>query len=245
METKKNLHQRILSMMSAISYIKKDKDKKVNGVYSFVSHDQVAGIVHDLLVENGVLAIPSIKNYCQSELRVMTKNGERVEGRTELLITVKFINVDDPSDFFEMDTVGYGVDAADKGPGKAFSYAVKYAYLKLLCLETGEKDVDETVYEAPEPKKEAIETKKNHLPNEKEDDFNAMARFFAANVDVKEPDFLAEYFRYAKKSLKKPLVPQINLWIKKPDSILRSYDAWIQKNFDTFPKLNGAIAASI
>jgi hypothetical protein len=33
---------------------------------------------------------------------------------------------------------GYGIDNQDKGPGKAMSYAVKYAMLKTFCLETGD-----------------------------------------------------------------------------------------------------------
>jgi hypothetical protein len=38
--------------------------------------------------------------------------------------------------------MGYGVDPQDKGPGKAISYGVKYALLKVLGLETGD-DPDE------------------------------------------------------------------------------------------------------
>jgi hypothetical protein len=37
-----------------------------------------------------------------------------------------------------VETFGYGVDAQDKGPGKAMSYGVKYALLKVLGLETGD-----------------------------------------------------------------------------------------------------------
>ena len=33
---------------------------------------------------------------------------------------------------------GYGIDNGEKGPGKAVSYAVKYALLKTFCLETGD-----------------------------------------------------------------------------------------------------------
>jgi hypothetical protein len=37
-----------------------------------------------------------------------------------------------------VETIGYGVDPQDKGPGKAISYGVKYALLKVLGLETGD-----------------------------------------------------------------------------------------------------------
>jgi hypothetical protein len=41
-----------------------------------------------------------------------------------------------------VESAGFGIDDQDKGPGKAISYAVKYAYLKALCLESGD-DPDE------------------------------------------------------------------------------------------------------
>ena len=53
-------------------------------------------------------------------------------------MTVRFVNIDEPQDFFDVQSFGYGVDGQDKGPGKAMSYAVKYALLKALGLETGE-----------------------------------------------------------------------------------------------------------
>ena len=34
------------------------------------------------------------------------------------------------------------VDNQDKGPGKAYSYAIKMGYLKLFMVPTGEKDIE-------------------------------------------------------------------------------------------------------
>ena len=61
------------------------------------------------------------------------------------------MNSDNPVDQFCVKTVGYGVDPADKGPGKAISYAFKLACLKTFCLETGEdSDHDQSsVYKPP------------------------------------------------------------------------------------------------
>ena len=64
---------------------------------------------------------------------------------------MRFVNVDDAADFIEVATAGYGIDDQDKGPGKAISYAVKYALLKTLGLESGD-DPDEdqdTVHSNP------------------------------------------------------------------------------------------------
>ena len=49
-------------------------------------------------------------------------------------------------DLIDVETFGFGIDDQDKGPGKAMSYAVKYALLKTLGLETGDDpDMDQDV----------------------------------------------------------------------------------------------------
>lgn len=124
--------------MADIDYIQKGS-AKVNGQYAFVSHDQVTAKIHPLLVKHRVLMLPSVIEKSQ-------------EGnRTVITLRVFFVNVDNPTDQFSVDFPGYGVDGSDKGPGKAISYAFKYAALKVLCLETGEdsdRDV-KTTYEPP------------------------------------------------------------------------------------------------
>ena len=120
-----NLYQRIWYMMNEVDYIQKG-DKRVDNKYTFVSHDQVTALVHPLFVKYRLVAIPEIQEYVQ--------NGNR----TEVCLRVKVINIDKPSEFHEIPRLGFGVDNQDKGPGKAVSYAWKYAMLKLLQLETGD-----------------------------------------------------------------------------------------------------------
>lgn len=123
--------------MGELQYIQKG-EKTVNGQYRFVSHDQVTAAIHPLLVKHGVVIIPTVENIQQ-------------EGnRTVVTLVLRFMNVSaDYRDYFESKYIGYGVDSGDKGPGKAISYAYKYAILKTFCLETGEDpDNDaEAVYE--------------------------------------------------------------------------------------------------
>jgi hypothetical protein len=124
--------------MEELTYIQKG-DAKVNGQYRFVSHDDVAEKVHPMLVKHRVLALPS------------TTSIQQEGNRTVIMLRVHFVNIDKPTDYFFIDMPGYGVDPSDKGPGKAVSYAFKYALLKTLCLETGEDpDKDsKSHYEAP------------------------------------------------------------------------------------------------
>lgn len=124
----KNLHQRIAAAMAKVTYIQKEKKQGMR--YSIVSHDSVTAKVRPALLEEGVIYYPVSVTYNQSG------------NRTECQIVMCFCNIDDPEDAIEVHSFGYGIDDQDKGPGKAMSYAVKYALLKTLGLETGD-DPDE------------------------------------------------------------------------------------------------------
>ena len=124
MTTVKNVHQRLAEVMENVTYIQKDKKQGMQ--YTIVSHDVVTAKVRPALLAAGIVYYPV---RCEHK-----HNGNRAECG----ITVRFVNIDDPADFFDVQTFGYGVDSQDKGPGKAMSYAVKYALLKALGLETGD-----------------------------------------------------------------------------------------------------------
>jgi len=140
MEKTKNIYQKIVEVMKEVKYIQKS-DKKVNGQYSFVTHDSVTAALHEPLANHGIVMIPSILDLHQ--------DGNRTVAKME----ISFVNADKPEDKITMIHYGYGIDAQDKGVGKAVSYAVKYALLKMFCLETGDDPEKDTIpYEAPKPK---------------------------------------------------------------------------------------------
>jgi hypothetical protein len=122
--SEKNIYQRIAAVMAEVDYIQKEKKQGMR--YSIVSHDAVTAKVRPILLKHGVVYWP------ESLLR------EQVGNTTMVNLSVRFQNIDNPDDFLAVETCGYGVDDQDKGPGKAMSYAVKYALLKCLGLETGD-----------------------------------------------------------------------------------------------------------
>lgn len=132
----KNIHQRMLAVMTDIAYVQKE-DKKVNDQYRFVSHDAVTAKVRGALIKHGIVATTDIVRHEQ--------NGNR----TEVDVRVEFINVDNPADRVAINAFGYGIDSQDKGPGKAVSYAVKYAYLKAFALETGDDPERDNINHEP------------------------------------------------------------------------------------------------
>jgi hypothetical protein len=125
---KRNIAQRLNACMAEVDYVQKEKKSGMN--YSIVSHDAVTAKVRPILQAHGVVYYPRDFQAQQSG------------NRTELVFTVRFENIDDRTDYIDVATMGFGVDQQDKGPGKAISYGVKYALLKVLGLETGD-DPDE------------------------------------------------------------------------------------------------------
>jgi hypothetical protein len=135
-----NILQRLNAVMQEVDYIQREQKQGMR--YKIVSHDKVTGLVRPALVKHGVVYWPSSFDVKQSG------------NRTELCCQVVFANMDDKNDYIVVDTLGYGIDDQDKGPGKAISYAVKYALLKALGLETGddpdlEQDVEHKHDRAP------------------------------------------------------------------------------------------------
>ena len=123
-DAKLNIAQRINAAMAEVDYIQKEKKQGMN--YTIVSHDAVTAKVRPILQGHGVVYYPRDMHVTQCG------------NRTEAVFTVRFENIDDRTDFIDVATFGYGVDSQDKGPGKAMSYGVKYALLKVLGLETGD-----------------------------------------------------------------------------------------------------------
>lgn len=127
-----NIFQRLHAIMSELPPLAKDKKVKLRGNdgYEYISHDAVSLAIRPLLIKYRVQVMPSIDHRADNT------------NRCELTVQVAFINIDNPKDLHVIKSVGYGVDPSDKGPGKAFSYAMKYAYLKVFCLNAGD-DIEE------------------------------------------------------------------------------------------------------
>lgn len=148
-----NIHQRIHAVMSEVGHIEKDqtiKDRSGKPMYDYISHDAVTAAIRVPFIKYGVAVLPSVTAH--------SADGNR----TEMTVQVDFINIDNPDDFISVSTIGYGVDPSDKGPGKALSYAVKYAYLKLLMLNSADDIEADIIAHAPSlPTGETVEQAKD------------------------------------------------------------------------------------
>lgn len=130
----KNIYQRILQVMRSVGYIQKDGEMKTEKFkYKFASHDAVINAVRGPMIDSGIVMVPTVKEWRQNA------------NRTECTMSVSFINADEPDDRVTVESFGYGIDPSDKGPGKAVSYATKYAILKAFALETGDDPDKENI----------------------------------------------------------------------------------------------------
>jgi len=120
-----NVYQKINRVMAEVAVIAKE-DKKVNNQYEYLSHDAVVRGIRAAMVKEGIVTT--------LVSTVVNQNGNR----TELEAVFRFVNVDKPDDFVDVCSFGYGIDGQDKGPGKAISYAKKYALLTTFLLEAGD-----------------------------------------------------------------------------------------------------------
>lgn len=133
---KMNIYQRINEVRKAIGYVQKDKAVSTGGgSYKAVTHDAVTGMVRDALIKHGVVIVPSVLHAI-----FHPKEPDAKQRLYEATYQIEFVNVDDPADRITTQQNAHALDNGDKAPGKAQSYATKYAILKLFNIETGEDE---------------------------------------------------------------------------------------------------------
>jgi hypothetical protein len=132
-----NVYQRLNKVRATVGYL--HKDKEVAGRYKAVTHDSVTAAVRGPFIEHGIMVVPSIENSAMVKSDTLTAKGIPI-WRFEARFKVSFVNIDKPDDRIDIILDSHALDEGDKAPGKATSYAVKYAMLKLLSIETGEEE---------------------------------------------------------------------------------------------------------
>lgn len=138
---KLNLYQRIQAVSNEIKNIEKNMTVgKGNYAYKAVQDIDVVLEVKEAETKFGLVSIPIKQELVKSEIvRVQkTDGGETVNYADIVKMTLRIINVDNTSEFIDVESYGRGLDPADKGFGKASTYARKYALLNAYKIATGE-----------------------------------------------------------------------------------------------------------
>ena len=134
------LYERILWVRDRVTRIAKDATVQTGkGSYKAVTHDAVTAAIRPKMVQAGIVSWISCMEANDSDTGSRTKNGRLiVQHRARFAIT--FCSVHNSNDSITIEQYAYADDYGDKAPGKATSYAMKYALLKMFMIETGEED---------------------------------------------------------------------------------------------------------
>jgi hypothetical protein len=139
-----NLYEKINEIRKKVDYIQKDKAVSTGGgSYKAVTHDAVTGILREHLIAQGIICIP---NLVRSESHAKEEGAKQF--RYDATYSFDFVNAEAPTEKLTIMIEAHAMDNADKAPGKAISYAKKYAVLKLFEIETGEDE--ESRYQSAE-----------------------------------------------------------------------------------------------
>jgi len=164
----KNIYQRLDAIRQDIAYLQ--KDATVTG-YKAITHDFVTSELRPKMIKHGVVTIP---RQISGELKDTTKTTGKGIPYTNYvgMYEFDFVNIDEPTDFVTVRVGAMSEDTADKGPGGAISYAMKYAFLKIFNIETGDKEESR---QAQKP---------NHITEDQAIEINDLIKETSANLEA-------------------------------------------------------------
>lgn len=156
-----NIYEKLLEITNEIKNVNKNLEVGVGkSAYKAVGEADVLKAVKELEYKYKVYSYPVERNVIDKDILQTKKeyNGQITEGNQlfmRLEVTYRFVNIEKPEEFIDIKTYGDGVDTQDKAPGKAMTYADKYALMKAYKIITGE-DPDQN----PSPEKVNYNNKK-------------------------------------------------------------------------------------
>ena len=122
------IYQKIAAVMSEDLYIKRGSAGQGTGVL----YDEVISVLKPLLVKHGIVVMIDL---ISDTSRKNAKDSYIYEG----FFNVHYICAEDGSRH-TCNIVAHAMDAGDKSPGKAITYAAKISHVKVFGFETGIND---------------------------------------------------------------------------------------------------------
>lgn len=206
---KLNIYERMSLITNEISTVAKNLKVQVNKTasYNAVSERDILDAVKPIEFKYRVYSYPYERTIIEND--TLTKESEyngQITKTNSLYMRVetiyRFINIDKKDEFIDIKAYGDGIDTGDKAPGKATTYADKYALMKAYKISTGD-DPDkepspETGYKKKTKKEEDLKPSYRDLIikycNENNIDMKEIAKTYKLNAKSSNQDFEKVYF---------------------------------------------------
>lgn len=186
-----NIYEKLSKITNEISAVAKNLNVGYGkSQYKAVGEADVLAAVKPTEEKYKVYSYPVSRRVIESNvLTSLDKDGnEKRQLFMRLEVVYRFVNMENPEEYIDITTYGDGVDPGDKAPGKAMTYADKYALLKAYKIITGD-DPDQKASETLK----AVERKET-ISNQLITDVQAVALesvLTAGNVNI--PKLLEMY----------------------------------------------------
>ena len=153
-----NIYEKMSAITAEIKRIPKNLTVGTGkNQYKAVAEGDILAVVKDAEKKYKVFSYPHSHKIVDSRTLV-TKNdyGEKESQFVRIEAVYRFVNMEDPKEFVDVNAFGDGVDSLDKAPGKAMTYSDKYALMKAYKIITGD-DPDQISSDDLDLNKVAIE----------------------------------------------------------------------------------------
>ena len=148
---KLNIYEKLMLITDEIGIIEKKLDVSISKTNSYkaVSERDVLDKVKPIEKKYRVFSYPADREIIDKDVLVKetefknVNTGDTTISKTNTLFMriktiYRFVNIDNPDEYVETIVYGDGLDTGDKAPGKAMTYADKYALMKTYKLSTGD-----------------------------------------------------------------------------------------------------------
>ena len=128
--SKMSIFEKMAAVTNEIGVV--NKNLNVQGKYKAVAERDVLDAVKALEEKYRIWSYP----FDRKIETITSLASKYVALRCE--VVYRFLNLDNSSEYVDIKSYGDGVDTLDKAPGKAMTYADKYALMKAYKLSTGD-----------------------------------------------------------------------------------------------------------
>ena len=205
-----NIFQRMLAATSEINRVAKNLkvDISKSQSYKAVAESDVLEAVKPIEEKYGIYSYPVSRKIIKDEAYTTTSeyDGRKSEKTTffmRLETVYRFVNTDKPDEYIDITTYGDGVDTQDKSPGKAMTYADKYALLKAYKIQTGDDPDANPSGNLGKKKFEKPTAEQLAQAEELGINLDGLAAYAKCKVEEISKDILANAIEMKQKALKK------------------------------------------